>query len=82
MTSSKNHFEDATSRLEVLVEEMEAGGLPLERTLEKFSEGVLLIKKCRAILDEAEKKVKVLMVQKDEEILGDFQGREDDTGSP
>ncbi len=81
MAPTENRFEDATSRLETLVEEMESGGLTLETALEKFSEGVLLFKKCRAILDEAEKKVKVLMVQKDGEILEDFQDKEDEGSS-
>ena len=38
-------FEDAFRRLETLVAEMEKGELPLEQMLDRFEEGVRLVRK-------------------------------------
>lgn len=58
-------FEDAMARLEKLVEEMESGDLPLEEVLQKYEEGNRLVKLCAARLNEAEKRIEVLMKEKD-----------------
>jgi len=58
-------FEDAMARLEKLVEEMEGGDLPLEEILQKYEEGNRLVKLCAARLNEAEKRIEVLMKEKD-----------------
>ena len=54
-------FEDALSRLETLVEEMESGEGTLEQSLDWFEEGMRLIKYCRQELESAEQKVKELI---------------------
>ena len=54
-------FEDALSRLETLVEEMESGEGTLEQSLDWFEEGMSLIKSCRQELEYAEQKVKELI---------------------
>ena len=54
-------FEDALSRLETLVEEMESGEGTLEQSLDWFEEGMSLIKSCRQDLESAEQKVKELI---------------------
>lgn len=53
------------SRLEKLVDEMESGDLPLEEILQKYEEGNRLVKLCAARLNEAEKRIEVLMKEKD-----------------
>lgn len=58
-------FEDAMTRLEKLVDEMESGDLPLEEILQKYEEGNRLVKHCAARLNEAEKRIEVLMKEKD-----------------
>jgi exodeoxyribonuclease VII small subunit len=58
-------FEDAMSRLEKIVDEMESGDLPLEEVLQKYEEGNRLVKLCAARLNEAEKRIEVLMKEKD-----------------
>ncbi len=58
-------FEDAMSRLEKIVDEMESGDLPLEEILQKYEEGNRLVKLCAARLNEAEKRIEVLMKEKD-----------------
>ena len=49
------------SLLEKIVEELEAGELPLEKALKKFEEGIRLSKFCTDTLDETEKKVMALI---------------------
>jgi exodeoxyribonuclease VII small subunit len=54
-------FEDATRRLSQIVEELEAGDLPLERSLALFEEGVKLARGAQERLDRAERRVEELL---------------------
>jgi exodeoxyribonuclease VII small subunit len=54
-------FEQALSRLEALVKEMESGRLTLEQMMAHFEEGSGLVKACSAKLNEVEKKIEVLV---------------------
>jgi len=54
-------FEDSLSALEKIVLQLESGDLPLERALELFEEGVGLARRCQAQLEEAERKVELLV---------------------
>lgn len=54
-------FESSLKELERIVEELEAGDLPLERSLELFEQGVKLSRECQKRLDEAERKVEILL---------------------
>lgn len=58
---SKKTFEESMKQLEEIVEELESGNLPLEKTLKKFEEGVKLSKACNKKLDDIEQKVTILM---------------------
>lgn len=58
---SKQTFEKAMKKLEQIVQELESGDLPLEKSINKFEEGVQLSKFCSAKLDETEKRVTILM---------------------
>ncbi len=60
-------FEDALERLENIVDQLEEGDLPLDKSLSLFEEGIKLTRMCSNRLDEAEKKVQLLM--KDEKGL-------------
>jgi exodeoxyribonuclease VII small subunit len=53
-------FEEALSRLEVLVVKLEAGDLPLEEALRAFEEGVRLSRLCAARLEDVERRVHLL----------------------
>ncbi|MGB9594276.1 MAG: exodeoxyribonuclease VII small subunit [Anaerolineae bacterium] len=53
-------FEEAFRELETLVEQMEAGNLPLEETIRLFERGSLLARHCQDLLDKAELKLKML----------------------
>tara|TARA_B100000959_G_scaffold286412_1_gene364929 strand:- start:216 stop:476 length:261 start_codon:yes stop_codon:yes gene_type:complete len=50
-------FEEALSRLEAIVEAIETGETPLDELIEKYEEGVDLLKACHARLREAELKI-------------------------
>jgi exodeoxyribonuclease VII small subunit len=54
-------FEQAMARLEAIVGELEKGDLPLDESLKIFEEGIRLSKNCLKILEEAERKVEVLV---------------------
>ena len=53
-------FEEALKKLEKIVDDMEAGELPLEALLSRFEEGSRLVKVCQAKLEEAELKIQKL----------------------
>jgi len=47
--------------LEQVVEQLESGGLSLDKSLKQFEKGVQLSRECQAALSDAEQKVQVLM---------------------
>ncbi len=54
-------FEEALSRLEIIVTELEKGDLPLDDSLKIFEEGIKLSKRCLKMLDDAERKVAIMV---------------------
>jgi len=54
-------FEASLSELEKVVKELEAGDLPLERSLELFERGMALSETCRKQLENAETRVEMLI---------------------
>lgn len=54
-------FESALGALEEIVKQLEKGDLPLEKSLELFEEGIRLSRFCYTKLDEAERKVEILL---------------------
>ena len=54
-------FEESLKRLQVIVEKLEQGDLPLETAMESFTEGIQLVQLCHQKLEEAEKKVQLLV---------------------
>ena len=55
------NYEESIKRLEEIVKLLEDGGLPLEKTVELFSEGTAIIAACGKYLDEAEQKITTLL---------------------
>jgi exodeoxyribonuclease VII small subunit len=53
-------FEAMMERLESLVARLEEGNLSLEESIHAFEEGIALVKKCTAVLNEAEQRVQRL----------------------
>ena len=54
-------FEAQLASLERIVRELERGDLPLERSLELFEQGVRLSRECQERLNEAERRIEVLL---------------------
>ena len=54
-------FEASLVALEKIVRELERGDLPLERSLELFEQGVRLSRECQERLNEAERRIEVLL---------------------
>lgn len=54
-------FEDALGRLETIVQTLERGDLSLDDSLKSFEEGVKLSKNCLKLLDDAERRVDILL---------------------
>ncbi len=58
---AEKKFEAALERLEEIVKELEAGDLPLEQSLKLFEEGIKLSRLCNKRLEDAERRVEVLL---------------------
>jgi exodeoxyribonuclease VII small subunit len=68
MTDIKD-FETALKELEEIVNTLERGSMPLEDALKSFEKGVGLARHCATLLDQAEKRVKLLTQEGSEEYL-------------
>ncbi len=58
---AKERFEDALNKLEKIVSKLEDGEILLEESLKLFEEGIRLSRLCNQKLEEAEKRVEILM---------------------
>jgi exodeoxyribonuclease VII small subunit len=58
---AEKNFEASLARLEEIVKKLEKGDLPLEQSLKLFEEGVKLARVCNKRLEEAERKVEILL---------------------
>ena len=59
-TSKAPTFESALAELEAIVSDMEAGQLPLEKSLAAYQRGAELLKFCQTALQDAQQQVKIL----------------------
>ena len=64
---SKDNFEDSIKKLEEIVTELENGNLNLDESVTKFEEGMKKAKQCNNILEDAEKKITIIL-EKDGEL--------------
>ncbi len=64
---AKSNFEKNMENLENIVTELESGDLNLDESIAKFEEGIKISKECNKILEDAEKKITILL-QKDGEV--------------
>lgn len=58
-------FEQAMEELEAIIDRIEQGEIGLDESLKQFRRGDALVKRCRAILDVAERQVRELTVADD-----------------
>jgi len=57
----ESSFEEALKGLEAVVERLESGEPPLEESIRLFEEGMRLSEACRKRLDEADRKIELLL---------------------
>jgi len=62
---TKLSFEDAIKALTEIVTKIEQGQIPLEASLEQYEKGMTLIRHCRSILQDAEKRIDKITKQQD-----------------
>ena len=58
-------FEEKLSRLEEISEEMKDEGLPIDKSMQMFEEGIKIAKTLQKELDKMERRVEVLVNQPD-----------------
>ncbi len=61
MEKTKKSFENALTELEKIVENLENGELTLDESITAFQSGIELSRYCSKKLNEAEKKITILM---------------------
>lgn len=57
----EKNFEENMENLEKIVAELENGDLNLEQSMEKFEKAIDISKQCNEILENAEKKITILL---------------------
>lgn len=67
------NFEDAMKKLEEIANELEKNDLDLDSSVLKFEEGMKLSKQCSKILEEAEKKISILIKTDEGLVEEDFE---------
>lgn len=61
----EENFEQNMEELEKIVQELERGNLNLDESIKKFEQGMKISKKCNQFLEEAEKKITILIQDND-----------------
>jgi exodeoxyribonuclease VII small subunit len=61
MNTARGQYGDVVSRLQQIVESLEGGELSLEDSLDRFQEGITLVKQGESILADAEKRIEQLL---------------------
>ena len=64
----KKSFEEQISELENIINELENGKLNLDDSVVKFEEGMKISKECSKMLENAEKKITILLNGENEEL--------------
>jgi exodeoxyribonuclease VII small subunit len=54
-------FEASLEALEQIVQQLESGDLPLEKSLELFEQGIRLSRECQERLSQAERRIEILL---------------------
>ena len=68
MKEKELNFEETMESLEKIVQELEKGDLNLDESISKFEEGMKLSKSASKYLEEAEKKITMLVSNEEGEI--------------
>ena len=73
----KINFEETIKQLEEIALQLEKGDLNLDESVEKFEQGMKLSKQCSEVLEEAEKRITILLKNSDGDLKEeDFTAKE------
>jgi exodeoxyribonuclease VII small subunit len=73
-------FEEALTRLERIVSDLEGGRYTLEESLQKFEEGIALGNRCRRLLERADVRVRTLLEAGERLVVSDADDAEHSDG--
>lgn len=65
MSEKSQTFEASLAELEKIVRRLEDGDLPLEESLKLFEKGVKLSRECQERLNQAERRIEILLKDED-----------------
>ncbi|MFH1731265.1 MAG: exodeoxyribonuclease VII small subunit [Planctomycetota bacterium] len=68
MAKKEPTFEESLAELEAIMTELESGELTLDKMMERYERGVKALQLCRKVLDDAEKKIELLVKTKNGEL--------------
>ena len=68
-------FEEAYAKLEKMLEQLNQNELPLEKAIELYEEASGLITSCQKKLTQAEKKIEILIKNRDGDVQMDSEGQ-------
>ncbi len=77
VVSESLSFEEALERLEGIVDRLEQGDLDLQDALGEFEKGVALTRRCASQLDDAERRIEVLVKEGEKWLTRPLQEGED-----
>lgn len=77
MSEKKQTFETSLQQLEKIVRTLEDGDLSLEESLKLFENGVRLSRECQERLNQAERRIEILMQDEEGNPLLQSVGKED-----
>lgn len=63
------NFEEAMKKLDGIVEKLEKGNIPLEEALKQFDSGVQLVRLLNKKLDDAERRIEMLLKDKNGNLI-------------
>ncbi len=66
--NKEKSFEDSLNELEKIATNLESGDLGLDEAIAEFEKGIKLSKECSQKLDEAEKKINILVQNENGEL--------------
>jgi exodeoxyribonuclease VII small subunit len=77
---AEEKFEKALAKLEDIVRRMEQGDMTLEESLKAFEEGIRLSRLCAKRLDEAERRIHLLLKTEEGLSVRPYSGETEESG--
>ncbi len=74
----KFKFEEALSELEEIVSRLDSGELSLDEMLEQFERGIKLVRSCQKFLEQAQKKVEILIADSEKFEFKEWESEEEE----